>query len=48
MLNGIIRNRDVLFHPICMISLFGLKTYFSLITKCVSMDHHCFIEIFYK
>lgn len=31
-----------------MISLFGLRAYFSLISKCVSMEDHCFIEILYK
>lgn len=48
MINGLIKGRDILLHPICMISLFGIRAYFSIVSKCVSMDDHCFIEILYK
>ena len=48
MIRGSITTKDILLHPITVISLFGLCSYVKLILKCFSTQTHCFIEILYK
>lgn len=48
MIRGSITTKDILLHPVTVISLFGLISYAKLLIKCFSYHSHCFIEILYR
>lgn len=48
MILGSIKTKDILFHPITVISAFGLICYLKLLLKSISNERHFFLEILYK
>ena len=44
MLMGFITTRHVIFHPITLISAWGVRRYIKMLVKCMDHTKHCFTD----
>jgi len=44
MIKGTITARHIIFHPVTLISCFGLAGYFRLLAGCLDSANHCFMD----
>lgn len=46
MMKGVITTRHILFHPITLISNWGIRGYLNMLLKCMDNSSHYFSDFF--
>lgn len=44
MIVGVITTRDLIFHPVAVLSIQGIRGFFRLLVRAFSRTHYCFLD----
>lgn len=48
MVNGFIKTRHILFHPLSIIAVVGIVGYVTMLLRCIDGRPHCFMEMMFE